>query len=359
MNKVLYVSAFLPDNNGTHAGARAAMSNLNRLLSEYVNVDVLVCTTEKIDPEDTNYVIIRQNKIRYIFGLIIYAKYLSLNDLMVSSVLHTRINVSFVKALKEMISMNSYDYIFIDFTQAVMPVLIALKQSNISVHLSCILHDIYVQKYLRKNDLLSKIKYGFIARSEYEMLSCIKNVILLNKKDESIVKNMYLKYETCVYSYEPPDWVVNVKKDDCQKSKKLLIYGNFERKENSESALIFIHDIFPEILKEYPEYQLQLLGYGSVELKNKNRFSASVVALGFINNPAQIFSESLCSIAPLISGAGIKYKVLDSLAAGLPVIGTSIAFEGIEKNNMMYECDIKDMAKCIKDYIAKNKEYIR
>ena len=52
--------------------------------------------------------------------------------------------------------------------------------------------------------------------------------------------------------------------------------------------------------------------------------------LGFVDNPYKIMSESLGLIAPLFHGAGIKVKVIESLACGTPVIGTEVAFEGID-----------------------------
>ena len=37
-------------------------------------------------------------------------------------------------------------------------------------------------------------------------------------------------------------------------------------------------------------------------------------------------------IAPLYKGAGVKVKVIDALSSGTVVIGTNVAFEGIEDN---------------------------
>lgn len=52
--------------------------------------------------------------------------------------------------------------------------------------------------------------------------------------------------------------------------------------------------------------------------------------LGFMDNPYVQIAKCQALIAPLFNGAGVKVKVIEALALGTPVIGTDIAFEGIE-----------------------------
>ena len=42
-----------------------------------------------------------------------------------------------------------------------------------------------------------------------------------------------------------------------------------------------------------------------------------------------VYRDSSLFVAPLIAGAGVKFKVLDAMASGLPVVATPIAAEGI------------------------------
>ena len=50
-------------------------------------------------------------------------------------------------------------------------------------------------------------------------------------------------------------------------------------------------------------------------------------------------------IAPLHKGAGVKVKVIDALSSGTCVIGTEVAFEGIEdntENHLFFQADSPD-----------------
>ena len=53
----------------------------------------------------------------------------------------------------------------------------------------------------------------------------------------------------------------------------------------------------------------------------------------FNENHDDLYNNSRLFIVPLLSGAGIKGKILDSMAFGVPVIGTDLAFEGTGLTN--------------------------
>ena len=55
-----------------------------------------------------------------------------------------------------------------------------------------------------------------------------------------------------------------------------------------------------------------------------------VEAIGAVGDLADIFDRVRVTVAPLAYGAGIKGKVLDSLAAGIPCVCTPIAAEGLD-----------------------------
>jgi O-antigen biosynthesis protein len=55
-----------------------------------------------------------------------------------------------------------------------------------------------------------------------------------------------------------------------------------------------------------------------------------VTPLGFVPNLADILHRLRCTIVPLRYGAGIKGKVLESFAHGLPCVMSEVAAEGLE-----------------------------
>lgn len=83
--------------------------------------------------------------------------------------------------------------------------------------------------------------------------------------------------------------------------------------------------------------------------------------LGFLDDPITAMSNCQALIVPLFQGAGVKVKVIDSLNSGTPVIGTSVAFEGImdnDKYKLSYNCSSKEeFAETIENWTDLSVEY--
>ena len=66
-----------------------------------------------------------------------------------------------------------------------------------------------------------------------------------------------------------------------------------------------------------------------------------ITVTGFVKEISKYFEQSLCLVAPLVLGAGIKIKVLEAMSAGLPVLTNQIGIEGIPAQNGIhyYYCE--------------------
>ena len=81
-------------------------------------------------------------------------------------------------------------------------------------------------------------------------------------------------------------------------------------------------------------------------LQKKLMDYSNISYIGFIEDPIIEISECQALIAPLHKGAGVKVKVIDALSSGTCVIGTDVAFEGIEdntENNLFFHADTPEV----------------
>lgn len=69
-----------------------------------------------------------------------------------------------------------------------------------------------------------------------------------------------------------------------------------------------------------------------MRLQSKLSAIPAVSFIGFVENPILEIARCQALVAPLRRGAGVKVKVIDALSFGTKVIGTEIAFEGIDDN---------------------------
>ena len=111
----------------------------------------------------------------------------------------------------------------------------------------------------------------------------------------------------------------------------LVFFGNFERNENASAAEWFTSVALPIVRAELPDVSLKLVGTGSDRLAARLALPG-VTGTGFVEDPSEFFSRCAYAIAPLFEGAGVKFKVLEALACGVPVLGTAVACEGIPEH---------------------------
>jgi hypothetical protein len=117
---------------------------------------------------------------------------------------------------------------------------------------------------------------------------------------------------------------------------------------NVTGLLWFLKEVFPFVIEKKPDFSLAIVG----DICKNNTVktiaatnSANIKLLGRISNLENAYSQSKVVISPILGGAGMKIKVIESLSYGKCVIGTSKAFDGI--------CDSKNRAVVFADTVDK------
>jgi GT2 family glycosyltransferase/SAM-dependent methyltransferase/glycosyltransferase involved in cell wall biosynthesis len=108
----------------------------------------------------------------------------------------------------------------------------------------------------------------------------------------------------------------------------ILFVGGFEHPPNVDAALHLVKDVMPEVWRELGDVRVSIVG---AEAPAEVRALASplVDVLGWVEDLQPLLDGSRLMLAPLRYGAGMKGKVTQCLAAGLPVVTTSVGAEGL------------------------------
>lgn len=109
-----------------------------------------------------------------------------------------------------------------------------------------------------------------------------------------------------------------------------LFLGNLMFPPNS-AALMLLLDAMPEIIRVLPNVRISIVGRGA-STKHRDRarpFASNLCFLDFVDDLEPLLSSTAALLAPIVFGTGIKIKILDALAYGVPVLGTMAAFDGI------------------------------
>jgi O-antigen biosynthesis protein len=107
----------------------------------------------------------------------------------------------------------------------------------------------------------------------------------------------------------------------------LLFVGNFKHEPNSDAMAWFCRDILPLIWREVPAARLRIVGDAPTQIV-RDLAGERVEVVGYVADLQPYLRTSRVSIAPLRYGGGMKGKIGEAMAAGLPVVTTSTGVEG-------------------------------
>lgn len=107
----------------------------------------------------------------------------------------------------------------------------------------------------------------------------------------------------------------------------LLFVGNFSHPPNADAMRWFAAAVLPRIRNEL-DVQLRVVGPGATP-RTAAAWGPHVHYDGWVPDLQPLMDSSRVAVAPLRYGAGVKGKVGEALAMGLPCVATSIAAEGL------------------------------
>lgn len=109
----------------------------------------------------------------------------------------------------------------------------------------------------------------------------------------------------------------------------LVFVGGFEHPPNVDGALMLVNEVMPLVWREVPDVPVKIVGADAPKAVSALA-SDRVEVLGWVPDLDSLLDSSRALVAPLTFGAGLKGKVTQALAHGLPVVTTPIGAEGLD-----------------------------
>ncbi|MBC7339106.1 MAG: glycosyltransferase [Firmicutes bacterium] len=114
----------------------------------------------------------------------------------------------------------------------------------------------------------------------------------------------------------------------------LIFVGNFFHHPNLDGVGWFLEAVWPLIVREEPAMTMRIVGNAPPPVLRQLCSQAelaggSITLIGYVPDVLPYLGEARVSVAPLRAGAGMKGKIAEALAAGLPVVSTSVGAEGM------------------------------
>lgn len=110
----------------------------------------------------------------------------------------------------------------------------------------------------------------------------------------------------------------------------LLHIGTMFWPPNIDGVVWFIRDIYPHIRAQRPAAVFDVVGARPPhEIASLSGNGSGVNVTGYVADPTQYLQNAGVMVVPLRSGGGMRVKILNALAQGLPIVTTTIGCEGI------------------------------
>lgn len=339
--KILYLSMSIPYNNVPHAGGKTFNYYINSFAEDTNNEVTLIA---KVLPEEEKKVnninpkirtlLVRtpQNTVKKYFAYLksINSKF---NPLYPYGNVLTKEIFDQIEQQLEILTKEEYypDVIILEWTWMLL-FIDKVKKFYPRAKYVASEHDVSFLGAKRELDrangvrkLYRKLFYYNLKKRELDCIKKCDYVVTHNNKDKNILLDNGVenaKLGTIVPYFEKPKGVIreHVEND-------IVFYGAMNRYENEISVKWFIKNVMPKI----NDLDVKYIIVGNKPSEELKKYSSEKVILtGFVEDVQPYFAKAKCLAAPIQAGAGIKVKILEAMAMGVPVLTNSIGIEGID-----------------------------
>jgi glycosyltransferase involved in cell wall biosynthesis len=320
--KILFVSLFLPMKKSYHAGGRHVYEIIRKLsatheISLVTRVDQselpLLDSLRPICREIFPYTYRTKEKRGLLDNLKLVCNY-----------------IGFSRFADRTALKGDYAMIQVEWVEAAL----LIKRRRIPMVLDA--HDVITKPAERamkrsrgRGSLSARLKYALVSFAERRIMRRFDRIFTLSEFDRNYL--LGISPDLKVKTVPVPAGLDITDRTFVRKRNTILFLASYKyRKTNVDAALFFYDSVFPLVKKRVPEAKFIIAGYGPPEeLTSLQEKDGSVSVPGFVDSLDECYKRATVFVAPILVGGGIIVKILDSMAAGTPVVTTSYGNEGV------------------------------
>lgn len=121
----------------------------------------------------------------------------------------------------------------------------------------------------------------------------------------------------------------------------MLFLGSFRHDPNRIALDWFVTRVLPQIIAKCPQARLVVAGSDPPPAHAYADFAQHLDLLGYVEDVRDVLARYAIFVCPILSGSGVRVKLLESFAAGMPVVSTKVGAEGLAFSDGEY-CALAD-----------------
>lgn len=153
-------------------------------------------------------------------------------------------------------------------------------------------------------------------------------VVAMSDADRELMRSRINGLEVSIVPNGVDTRVFTFTKRELTFSPIILFVGNFKWLQNKEAVIDLAHNIWPTIAKKLPQAKLWIVGrYPTPDIIRLK--SERIEVSDKIEQINSAYEKSQVLLAPIYGPGGTRYKILEAMASGLPVVTTPQGIEGL------------------------------
>jgi glycosyltransferase involved in cell wall biosynthesis len=254
-----------------------------------------------------------------------------------------------MKRLVDNLLKANYDLVVVDGLQMAQYVqgyqgLTIIQEQNLEYE---IMQRHYQQQ---KNPLLRLIyywDYQKLIKYEIKVLSDFRNVFFFTERDNSEAHKLVANLRGyCIpLAIDTEKFQPGLNQTF---QKKVCTNGSLNLYPNLHGLIWFSNEVVPQILKTDPEVEFYHIGaYGEA---CKELLHPAIKLVGYVPDITEQMHSGIIHAVPIKIGGGIRVKILNSMASGIPIVTTPMAAQGIaveDHKDMFITDDSQNFAQAV------------
>ncbi len=125
----------------------------------------------------------------------------------------------------------------------------------------------------------------------------------------------------------------------------ILFVGNFRHPPNLEALEFFRERVMPRVREHMPQARLVVAGAGAPAHLTAVLQGEGDEYLGWVPEIRDVLGRYAVFVAPILSGSGVRVKILEAFASGIAVVSTTLGAEGLcDRDSGMAEIEDRPAA---------------
>lgn len=268
---------------------------------------------------------------------------------------------SFANKLTEILQKESFDIVQLEsiFMAPYLPVIRQFSTAKIVLRNHNIEHLIWHRVINNESNPLKRWAIRYFSRQlkryECNLGSQIDGFAAISEPDYRFFKECYQNIPGTVIPFGV-DLENYPENEDYMPSgtPELFHVGSMNWLPNVEGIEWFLDEVWPKIHKNFPEITFTIAGRQIPE-KISQRADNNVIIVGEVASANDFMAERDIMIVPLLSGSGVRVKIIEGMALGKTIITTAIGAEGLaveHGKNILIANTPDEFMECISKCVA-------